>query len=138
MPSTPPSETALPLADLVALVSALQVELIGLKSRLAGAEGQVESLRETIVNLTHENAILKRRIYGNKTERTQTTEMQLTLGDLFDAEKQLKKELSEAVAKAQSADNAVDPSPSGEKVKSKPKGRRDPSAGRSFRHCASR
>jgi hypothetical protein len=38
-----------------------------------------------VPNLTHENELLKRRIYGNKTERTQTTEPQLTLGNLLDA-----------------------------------------------------
>lgn len=125
VPSLRPDETAPLQADLVALVGALQVELTGLKSRLTGAEAQVESLRETIVNLTHENALLKRRIYGNKTERTHTSEMQLTLGDLFEAENQLKKQLSEAVAKAQSAHGAIDPPSSGDKAKPKPKGRRD-------------
>jgi transposase len=109
-------------AELTALVSTLQVELVGLKSRLTERDVQNESLRETIVNLSHENELLRRRLYGNKTERAGTSELQLTLGSLLDAEKQLQKELDEAVAKANGDSDAHTPT---EKLKSKPKGRRD-------------
>jgi transposase len=117
------------MADLAATVSALQVQLVGVQSRMTESEAQNESLRETIVNLTQENQLLKRRIYGNKTERTQTSELQLSLGNLLDAEKQLQKQLDEAVAKARAdgsgESNATPPS---EKPKPKPTGRRDLSA----------
>ena len=119
------------LAELAATVSALQVQLVGVQSRMHESEVQNDALRETIVNLTHENQLLKRRIYGNKTERTQTSELQLSLGDLLDAEKKLQRELDEAVAKAQ-IDGAGDSgagSPS-EKPKATPTGRRDLSASR--------
>jgi hypothetical protein len=56
---------------------------------LSEREVQNESLRETILNLSHENELLRRRLYGNKTERGHTSELQLTLGSLLDAEKQL-------------------------------------------------
>ena len=73
------------LGDLAATVSAMQAQLVGVETRMRESEAQNASLRETIVNLTHENQLLKRRIYGNKTERTQTSELQLSLGDLFEA-----------------------------------------------------
>src|SRR6185503_19076726 len=110
-------------AELSVIVSAMQVELAGLKSSITERDTQVDSLRETILNLTHENELLRRRIYGNKTERAHTSELQLTLGDLLDAEKRLQKQLDEAVAKTQ-ADSGAPPPPN-EKERSKPKGRRD-------------
>lgn len=110
--------------ELARLVSTLQVEVLGLKMRFSESETRNESLEETVVNLTHENELLKRRIYGNKTEKTRTSELQLTLGDLLDAEKQLQKELDAAVAKAQGSDEAGG-APPADAPKSKPKGRRD-------------
>jgi hypothetical protein len=103
-------------AELAAIVSTFQAELLAVKA-------QNESLRETLLNLSHENELLKRRIYGNKTERTQTSELQLTLGSLLDAEKQLQKELDEAVAKAHGGDDEGGTKPPADKPK--PKGRRD-------------
>ncbi len=111
-------------AELVGLVSALQAELVGLKSSFSEAEAQNASLRETLLNLTHENELLKRRIYGNKTERLRTSEVQLTLGDLLDREKQLQKELESAVAEAEAAGKEGEPPPK-EVAKRKPKSRRD-------------
>jgi transposase len=109
------------VADLAAAVSALQVELVGVKSRMRERDTENESLRETIVNLTHENQLLKRRIYGNKTERTQTSELQLSLGDLFEAEKQLQKQLDQAVSQAK-AETGSGGTPEKEEPKSKPSG----------------
>ena len=106
--------------ELVALVTTLQTEVLGLKTRMDEGEVQNDSLRETIVNLTHENELLKRRLYGNKTERTNTSELQLTLGELLKDEKQLQKELDAAVAAAQNDGNEAPSKP-----KHKPKGRRD-------------
>ena len=110
-------------AELWAIVSAMQVELAGLKSSIGERETQNDSLRETILNLTHENELLRRRIYGNKTERAHTRELQLTLGDLLDAEKRLQRQLDEAVAKTR-ADRDIQ-SPPNETERPKPKGRRD-------------
>jgi transposase len=120
------ASTTISVVDLAAAVSALQVELVGVKSRMHEREAEIGSLRETIVNLTHENQLLKRRIYGNKTERSQTSELQLSLGDLFEAEKQLQKQLDRAVAQAneQTGDGTPPETP---KPKTKPSGtgRRD-------------
>jgi transposase len=113
------------LGDLAATVSAMQAQLVGVETRMRESEAQNASLRETIVNLTHENQLLKRRVYGNKTERTQTSELQLSLGDLFEADKRLQKQLDEAVAKA-GGEAAASTSPDAQpKAKAKGTGRRD-------------
>ncbi len=129
MSSTPPDGVtpSLSPAELTALISTLQVELVGLKSHVTERDTQIESLRETILNLSHENELLRRRIYGNKTERGGTSELQLTLGDMLDAEKRLQKQLDEAVAKAAAVGDNPATAPE-EKPKPKPKGRRDLSA----------
>jgi transposase len=119
------ASAAISVADLAAAVSALQVELVGVTSRMRERETEIVSLRETIVNLTHENQLLKRRIYGNKTERSQTSELQLALGGLFEVEKQLQKQLDEAVGEANG--QAGGEASSKQKPKAKPSGtgRRD-------------
>jgi transposase len=103
------------------IVAALQGEVAGLKV-------QIGVLQDTIVNLTHENVLLKRRLFGNKTERSRTDELQLTLGDLLDREKQLQKELDQALAAAQDAQRGDAEKRSGsenDKPAPKPRGRRD-------------
>jgi transposase len=112
--------------DLASLLSVLQAEVVGLKTRFAESETRNEALEETIVNLTHENELLKRRIYGNKTERTGTSELQLTLGNLLAAEKQLQKELDAAVDKARGdGDDDGAAESTANAPRAKPKGRRD-------------
>jgi len=115
-------------AELASLVAALQVELIGLKSHVTEKLVQIDSLRETVLNLTHENELLKRRIYGNKTERTQTSELQLALGDLLADEKKLQKQLDEAIGKARDANGDAAPAGDSGKTRPSPKGRRNLSA----------
>lgn len=121
------ASTAMSVVDLAAAVSALQVELVGVKSRVHERETEIASLQSTIVNLTHENQLLKRRLFGNRTERTQTSELQLALGSLLDEEKQLQKQLDEAVSNAADAGKDGDGTSSrpSERPKPKPKGRRD-------------
>ncbi|MCA9641514.1 MAG: IS66 family transposase, partial [Myxococcales bacterium] len=88
-----------------------------------------EALRETIVHLTHENQLLKRRLYGNKTERARTTETQLSFGELLKDEAALDEQLAQAVADAQSAaeanEAAAPAEPPGETPTPKQRGRRD-------------
>jgi transposase len=121
------SVAALSIADIAAAVSAIQTELVGVKSQMRESEAQNASLRETIVTLTHENQLLKRRLFGNKTEKTQTSELQLALGSLLDEDKRLQKQLDEAVSNAAVASNEGDgtSSPPSEKAKARPTGRRD-------------
>lgn len=124
MSSTPsdPRRAAIPAEDTAKLLTALQAELVAMK---AETTAKVASLEDTIANLAHENALLKRRLYGNKTERSHTSETQLALGDLLAGEAQLQKDLNAAVAKAE-ADLEPEPTPpSGPRDGAKPKGRRD-------------
>ena len=52
-----------------AMINALQAELDGVKSEMGA---KVASLEESVTGLAHENALLKRRLYGKKTERSHT------------------------------------------------------------------
>ncbi|MEZ4371475.1 MAG: hypothetical protein R3B07_11650 [Polyangiaceae bacterium] len=74
--------------------------------------------RETIVHLAHENQLLKRRLYGNKTERARTAETQLSFGELLKDEAALDGQLAQVVADAHSAaeasEDAAPPEPPGE------------------------
>jgi transposase len=119
--TTEPQRAPQPPEELANLLAALQSELVGVKAQMGA---KVASLEETIANLAHENALLKRRLFGNKTERSHTSEAQLAFGDLLAAEERLQKELDEAVAKAkEDAGSGQQPGTPGERKK--PKGRRD-------------
>lgn len=69
------------------MIAALQSELAGMKAEMGA---KVSSLEETLASLAQEHMLLKRRLYGNKTERSRTSEAQLALGDLLAAEAQLR------------------------------------------------
>lgn len=111
-------------------VSVLQAELVAMAAKVA-------SLEDTIANLAQENALLKRRLFGNRTERSHTSELQLALGDLLAGEAKLQQELDDAVGKVDDAlgqaadavgkaDDAPGPEPkpaAGPRVT--PRGRRD-------------
>ena len=108
--------------EMTRLLAALQGEVIGVKAEMAA---KVATLEETIANLAHENTLLKRRLYGNKTERSNTSEAQLMLGDLLAAEARLQQELDAAVAKAKEEAGAEPQRPGAPGQRAKPKGRRD-------------
>lgn len=106
--------------DLATQLAALQAELVAIK---AESTAKVASLQETIGSLAHENALLKRKLYGNKTERSQTSELQLALGELLAGEARLQGELDAAVGKAK---DAIEPEPKpAPGPRATPKGRRD-------------
>src|SRR5690348_12418245 len=102
------------------LLAELQAELAGVKAEMGA---KVSSLEDALTGLAHENALLKRRLYGNRTERSHTSELQLALGDLLAGETALQTELDAAIAKAEDAAPAATiPSQPG---KPRPHGRRD-------------
>ena len=113
-PSTISPET------LATLLAQVQAELAGVKAEMAA---KVASLEDALTGLAHENALLKRRLYGNRTERSHTSELQLSLGDLLASETALQAELDAAVAKAEDA--APAPTTPAEPGKPRPHGRRD-------------
>jgi hypothetical protein len=103
--------------DLERLNAALQVKLVLIK---AETTAKVASLEDTIANLARENALLKRRLFGNESERSHTSEAQLALGDLLAAEAQLQNELNAAI---EGVKDAIDPDP--ERGSKPPGGPRD-------------
>jgi transposase len=118
----PSTTEPLPGEELTRLMAALQSELVGVKAAL---NAKVSSLEETIANLAHENQLLKRRLFGNKTERGQTSETQLAFGDLLATEAQLQAELDAAVAQAKKDAGGDSGRPGSPTERAKPKGRRD-------------
>lgn len=55
---SPEGKVEMPTADLAAAVAAIQMELVGVKARMQERDAENDSLRETIVSLTHENQLL--------------------------------------------------------------------------------
>lgn len=95
-----------------------------LRNTIASLQATIEALQSTLLNHANENEILKRRLYGTKTERGGTSELQLLLGDLLSQQAVLQKQL-DALAK-KDGDAPQDPPPAPPtKEKPTPKGRRD-------------
>lgn len=108
-------------AELLAL---LQAEIAQLRAEM---QAQMARQQETIAALREENQLLLRRLYGNRTERGDTVEAQLSFNDLLEAEKALQKELDEA-RKLAAAFEKKFPEKGGagdDSKKSKPSGRRN-------------
>lgn len=57
---------------MAARIAALQAELAAKEAEHAA---KVAALEESLTDLAHENALLKRRLFGSKTERLQTSEL---------------------------------------------------------------
>jgi hypothetical protein len=105
---------------MAAILAALQAELAGVK---AEAAAKVAALEDALTGLAHENALLKRRLYGNRTERSRTSELQLAIGDLLADETKLQAELDAPVAKAE--EDAPPPTGSPKPGTPRPHGRRN-------------
>ncbi len=115
--------------------------IASLRDVIASLEGKQAALESSLINHASEIEILKRRLYGPRSERTGTNELQLTLGDLLADDERLQKELdaqtkgdaSNAPAATTSAEGSVaslggTPPAAPPNGKAKPKGRRDLSA----------
>jgi transposase len=109
-----------------------------LRSTIAMFEGQVAALHSALVNHATEIELLKRRLFGPRSERGGTSELQLTLGNLLAQQAELQKELADALAKKEEAlakkneeanagkDKGEAPPPAPPPAeRPKPKGRRD-------------
>ena len=102
---------------------AMAARIAALQAELAAKDAKVASLEESLTDLAHENALLKRRLFGSKTERLKTSELQLALGDLLAVEARLQADLDASVESAKGA--APDPDPSKGTGKPRPHGRRN-------------
>ena len=80
------------VAERDAIISALRE----LSASLAGKN---EALERVLVNHATEIELLKRKLFGPKSERTGTSELQLTLGDFLADAAALQKKLDELSAK---------------------------------------
>lgn len=125
------------LADRDALVAAL-------RDLIASLEGKNAALQNTLINHANEIELLKRRLFGTRTERMGTHEMQLLLGELLADEAPLQKELDQLTKGDREVDEPAAPTPPddlatpatppdapakpGDRPRPKPKGRRDLSA----------
>jgi transposase len=99
--------------------------IAGLQAERAEMTAKVAALEESLTDLAHENALLKRRLFGIRTERSRTSELQLALGDLLAIEAKLQADLDAAVAKAE---DAAPPDPEDKdkgKGRPRPHGRRN-------------
>lgn len=85
---------------MAARIAALQAEIAAKDAEHAA---KVAALEESLTGLAHENALLKRRLFGARTERLQTSELQLVLGDLLAVEATLQADLDASVERAQGA-----------------------------------
>ena len=108
----------------------MSATIAGLQAERAEMAAKVASLEECLTELAHENALLKRRLFGTKTERLQTSELQLALGDLLAVEAKLQSDLDASIEKA---NDATPPDPSEGKGKARPHGRRNLDASKLLR-----
>ena len=110
--------------------------IAALRDVVASLEGKRAALESTLINHANEIEILKRRLFGPRSERTGTSELQLTLGDLLADEKRLQQELDElllresaempAAPPASTIDAGATESQQGPPPESKPSGRAKP------------
>jgi len=102
-----------------------------LREVITSLEGRMAALESALVNHANENEVLKRRLFGPRTERSGTSELQLSLGDLLKQQEELQKKLDEAVRKSREEDPAAasggddNTTPKDKPVRPTPKGRRN-------------
>jgi transposase len=84
--------------------------IAALRELIASLEGKQAALGSSLINYANEIEILKRRLFGPRSERTGTNEMQMLLGDILAEDQRLQKEL-DALAKPDPADAETPPPP---------------------------
>lgn len=120
MSSNVESPAAMSAEAMAATIAGLQAELA---TKAVEHAAKVAALEDSLTDLAHENALLKRRLFGTKSERSLTGELQLALGDLLATEAKLQADLDASVEKAKDA--APKPDPSEGTGRARPHGRRN-------------
>ena len=95
--------------------SSIEAALASLQAQVESLQAQLDAAHQVIANLTHENMILKRRLFGNSTERMNTVEAQLSFGDIVQDQAALDEALEQAAADA-ADDAAGEQKPAGEEA----------------------
>lgn len=130
---TQPPNPSLDPAAIARVLEERDATIAALRTIIASLEGQIAALQSSLVNHANELELLKRRLFGTKSERGGTDELQLALAGMLEQQQELQRQLDELVGKGDDAqpknDGAGD---SGEKPpavpRPPPKGRRDLSA----------
>jgi transposase len=95
-------------------------------------EGKLSALQSTLLATIAENELLKRKLYGTKSERTNTSEFQLLIAGLFPENEALRDALTGALTPGDSGKDGDDGDNAktgrDKKPRATPKGRRDLSA----------
>jgi transposase len=98
-------------------------------------EGKLSALQSTLLATIAENELLKRKLYGTKSERTNTSEFQLVIAGLFPENEALRDALTAALTPGDSGNGGGDDGDEKtgrdekeKKPRATPKGRRDLSA----------
>jgi hypothetical protein len=104
--------------------------IASLRSLIASLEGKIAALQSALIGHANENELLKRRLFGPRSERGGTNELQLLLGELLADQQALQKELDSLEGKTGGTE---EPSPASPPLgpppqRPPPKGRRDLSA----------
>jgi len=114
------------VAERDALIAALQLQNATLEGQVATLDGQIAALQSALVNHATEIELLKRRLFGPRSERGGTSELQLLLGDMLAQQAALQKQLDEALAKKREGEDGVPPPAAPPPAtRPTPKGRRD-------------
>ena len=92
---------------------------------ISSLEGKKAALESSLINHANEIELLKRKLFGPRAERTGTSELQLTLGDILEADARMQKQLDELTKPPSDEGKEGQPSPPPSKDRPKPKGRRD-------------
>ena len=121
--SSSSAPSAMSTEAMAATIAALQAELAAKEADRAEMAAKVAALEDSVTELAHENTLLKRRLFGTRSERSVTSELQLALGDLLASEAKLQADLDAAVEKAEGA--APKPETPEGKGKPRPHGRRN-------------
>jgi hypothetical protein len=104
-----------------------EARIASLREVIALLEGKQVALESTLVNHANEIELLKRRLFGPRSERTGTNEMQMTLGDVLAEDQRLQKELDERT-KGAPVDAPTDATPPASEAANGPSSAPEPSS----------
>ena len=114
------------LARSRATIASLREQIKLISDELTTVKGQNEALQQTVTAYACENDLLKRRLFGTKSERTNTSEFQLILQGLLPEDEKLRKQFEKELAPGNTPEGGDKPKPDPErKPRPKPTGRRN-------------
>jgi transposase len=114
------------LAARDALLAQKDAAISALSQIITKLEAKVVALESSLVQYADENELLKRRLFGPRSERTGTSELQLPLDGILDDDAPLQKQLDELVESTDGGGPDAPGAPANEgKQRPKPKGRRN-------------